>query len=235
MKRSISASLVALAAAVALTATPALAAVVTFFGADDPRGSLTNSSQAEKNFQATLSVYGTETFEALAPLTPDPPLTFGATGITATSDVDYVAPFPPLAVSGSNLILDQGPGKAGDPGIPDVFTFNQPITAFGSYFAQAGDGAPNTIILLLQNTQLGTNKTVTIGTLGPNLGFDNTFYFGVTDTDPFNRVSMIESNDFDGVLLDNVTAGQVPEPSTLALLTAGLGALVVVRIRRKRA
>jgi hypothetical protein len=235
VKRSISAPLAALAAAVALSATPALATVLTFFGADDPKGSLTNSSQAEKNFQATLSVYGTETFEALAPFTPDPALAFGATGITATSDVDYVAPFPPLAVSGSNLILDQGPKSANDPGLPDVFTFNQPITAFGSYFTQAGDGPANTIILLLQNTLLGTSKTVTVGTLGPNAGFDNAVFFGVTDTDAFNRVSMIESYDFDGVLLDNVTAGQVPEPSTLALLVAGLGALALVRARRGRA
>lgn len=235
VKRLISAPFAVLAASVALSATPALATVLTFFGADDPKGSLVNSSQAEQSFLSSLGVYGTETFEALAPFTPDPALVFGATGITATSDADYVAPFPPLAVSGNNVLLDQGGKGANDPGLPDVFTFNQPITAFGSYFANAGDGPANTLILLLENTQLGTIKTVTVGTRGPTLGFDNTFFFGVTDTAPFNRVSIVESYDFDGVLLDNVTAGQVPEPNALALLLGGLGSLAVLqRVRRRQ-
>jgi len=233
VKRSVSQLLTLLAATLALSATPVAAGVMTFFGADDPKGTLTNSKKAEADFLATLSSYGTETFESLVPLTPDPKLAFAPTSITATTDVDYVAPYPPLAVSGNNVLLDQGGKNPSDPGLPDVFTFSEPITAFGSYFANAGDGGVNTIILLLENTQLGTSKTVTAATRGPNLGFDNTFYFGVTDTAPFNRVSIVESYDYDGILLDNVTAGQVPEPSTIVLLVGGIAALSVSRLRRR--
>ena len=144
-----------------------------------------------------------------------------------------MAPYPPLAVSGNNVLLDQGGKSPSDPGLPDVFSFSEPITAFGSYLANAGDGGVNTLILLLENTQLGTIKTVTVGSRGPNLGFDATVYFGVTDTAPFNRVSMVESFDYDGILLDNVTAGHVPEPSTIVLLVGGIAALGLSRLRRR--
>ena len=46
-----------------------------------------------------------------------------------------------------------------------------------------------------------------IRTLGPNWPFYNVVFFGVTDTEPFNRVSLVESHDNDGILLDDLIAG----------------------------
>ena len=126
------------------------------------------------------------------------------------------------------------PATANDPGIPDVFNFSAPVTGFGSFFSNAGDGAANTITFVLENTGLGTSKNVIVGPLPGGASFDNVFFFGVTDTDPFNRVTMIESLDFDGILLDDVTIGFVPEPSSMVLL-AGMSALALLarRLRRK--
>jgi hypothetical protein len=57
--------------------------------------------------------------------------------------------------------------------------------------------------------------------VGPGWGFDNAFFFGVTDIVPFNEVSILESTDADGLLYDNIVAGNVPEPHSLALLLIG--------------
>ncbi len=66
---------------------------------------------------------------------------------------------------------------------------------------------------------------------------DNVFFFGVTDTDPFDRVSIIEANDYDGILLDDLTVGYVaPEPSSIAILAAGgLAMALGLGVRRCKA
>lgn len=217
-------------ALLALTASAARAQT-TYFGLDDPRGTLTNSLNARGNFLATLVASGTDNLESFANGTPAPTLVFGATGVTATTNLAFIATFPPLAESGANAVLDAGPATASDPGIPDVFNLSAPVTAFGSFFANAGDGGANTITFVLENTVLATSKSVVVGPLGPGATFDNVFFFGVTDTTPFNRVTMIESLDFDGILLDDVTIGFVPEPSSIVLL-AGVSALALLRLRR---
>ena len=58
--------------------------------------------------------------------------------------------------------------------------------------------------------------------LVPGWGTDNAFFFGVTDTTPFNEVQILESTDFaDGMLYDNVVAGRVPEPGSFVLMMLG--------------
>lgn len=213
-----------------------LAGQQTYFGQDISKFlGLVNAPAAEAAFLASLSSYGTETLEGIPAFTPDPMLSFPPLGITAQSDFDFVAGFAPLAVSGANLLLDAGPATAdGDP-IPDVLLFSRPVTAFGTYISNAGDAnTANTITFVLENTLLGTSKSVSLGPLGPGALQDNVLYFGVTDTDPFDKVTMHESFDFDGVLLDNITVGFViPEPESLVLGLGGTAALLAAARRRR--
>lgn len=219
---------------VALQAAPAAAAQTTFFGIDDSKADLTNSMQARDDFLATLGVWGTDTLESVAGMA-DPPLAFGATGITATTDFDSAISYVLLSVSGSVLLLDDGPDGAEGPAFDDVIELSEPVTAFGSFFAQGGDGPANTLTLRLENTGLATSKDVVVGTLGPTAPFNNIFFFGVTDTDPFDRITMIESYDYDGILLDDITVGfLVPEPSGLGLLACGAALALLCRRRRRR-
>jgi prepilin-type N-terminal cleavage/methylation domain-containing protein len=129
--------------------------------------------------------------------------------LEATTDFNQVFSFFPLAVSPDSALLDQGPSAPDGPGFNDWIQFPQPITAFGSYFSQAGDGLANTLVLRLENTQFGTRRDISVGSLGPGAPFYNVFFFGVTDAEPFNRVTMIESLDYDGILLDDIVAGFV--------------------------
>jgi hypothetical protein len=216
-----------IAAAVLIALALPAPAQVAFFAHDDPRGTLANSTAARNAFLAALPANGTDTIEGYAAFTPDPTLTFGTTGVTAQTNVDFVAGFAALAVSGNNLLLDRADGG-------DVFTLSIHVNGFGAFITQAGDGAAaNTISYLLENTTLGTSKTVVGGTIGPNATFDNVFFFGVTDTDPFNRVTILETNDAaDGILFDDVTIGAVPEPGSLALVGATVLGYVVRRRSR---
>lgn len=200
-------------------------ATTTFSGLDNPRGSFANSNAAFDSFTATLSSFGIDNIDGLAGFTPDPVLAFGATGITAQSDVNFVAPFGTLAVSGINALYDAGPGSPTGAAIDDTFLLNTPISAFGFYASNIGDAATaNTVSVILENTLLGTSKIVPIGTFGPGNDSNATLFFGVTDTDPFNKVTLLETFDYDGLLLDNVTAGYlaIPEVGSIGLLSAGV-------------
>ncbi len=218
-------------------AATASAVQATFFGLDDPKGALPNSTAARNSFLATLSSSGTDTLESFPNNTAFPALVFGATGVVTTSSSGNVVTFAPLAVSGSNALFEFGPGVDGGAPIDDVFTFNQPVTAFGSFFSQSGDDptTPNFMTLKLENVGLGTSSLVPVGQLGPGAGFDNVFFFGVTDTQPFDRVTIMEAHDFDGILLDDLTVGYlVPEPSAMALVAVGCIAAVLARFGRRR-
>ncbi len=212
------------------------AAPTTYFGGPDASNlDLSGSNQARDDFAATLSLYALETMETVAGQTD--PVLFASTPFEATTDFNQVFSYALLAVSPTNALLDQGPESEDGPAFDDWIQFDQPITAFGSYFAQAGDGGANTLTLRLENTGLGTSKDIVVGTLGPGAGFYNIFFFGVTDTDPFDRVTIIESLDYDGILLDNAIAGiVVPEPATWVLFSVGaLAACWVGRRRRAQA
>ena len=214
------------------------------------------ATAAENSFLGTLSSYRVEKFEvvndpptipATSPTTPtgstaEQPLAFG--GIYVSGEIPYAVarfsgvftlPPVPTVISSPNALLLQ-PAAAGQPAYNNDFTFSTPITAFGSYFIQAGDVAANTLTLRLENTLLGTSKDVVMGTVGPNANFNNVFYFGLTDTDAFNRVTLLPSNGGDGILLDNVTAGYaVPEVGSFSLLAVGLALPVLARTIVRRA
>jgi hypothetical protein len=196
---------------------------------------------AKTSFLAALSAHGTETLDGFTapPLgfTPTQALSFGATGITAVARFSgaFTIPALPTPVSSPNMLVLQPP-TGGNPPYANDMAFSVPITAFGSYFVQAGDVLANTLTLRLENTLLGTSKDIVMGTVGPAANFNSVFFYGITDTDPFNKVTLLPSNGADGILLDNITAGTlVPEPSTMVLLAAAaVSAYPLLRSRRRR-
>jgi hypothetical protein len=202
-----------LSAFVVIGMAAANAEVVPYFGGPDSSKLALNAASGARNaFLATLNSYGVEDLEDLSGANPT--LTFGTTGITAaTGFSNGVNTFYPYSVSGVNFLWDAE-------GASDWLAFSEPVTAFGSYVVQGGDGssAPptstptNTLTLRIENTILGTSKNIFIQSLGPDWPFYNVIFVGVTDTMPFNRVSLVESFDHDGLLWDDLVAGFVTPP-----------------------
>jgi hypothetical protein len=195
-------------AVVALTT--ANAEVASYFGGpDESKLSLQLASSARAAFLSTLSSHGVENVESRSGANPT--LSFGSTGITATTGFpNGVNSQFAYAVSGVKFLWDAE-------GVADWLEFSEPVTAFGSYVVQGGDGSSgppsstpaNTLTFRLENTVLGTSKEVTIGDFGPDWPFYNVTFVGLTDTEPFNRVSLSESYDHDGLLWDDLIAGNV--------------------------
>lgn len=220
-----------------------------YFGDDNPRGALTNSFAARASFFAALNPgqFQTNDIEGLAAFTFDPVLAFPALGINVATDVEFVgdeAPTPFYSISGTKVLFGRNDGfpPGGLPNLPNVFTMSTPVTAFGFFMTEVGDLANDTTLTLqLENIGLATSKFIAMGSYSgrqPNAAF----FFGVTDTTPFDRVTIHKQtagNANDGVTFDDITVGfaSVPEPGTMALAglaALGLGALQQRRSRRWR-
>lgn len=220
---------------------PSLAAQFTYSSLPVPTpetraDDITAANTAENSFLATLGSSGTETFDEMTGnqigATASQALTFGSSGITGVATYSGVFGIFFLAYTPNNALVEQ-PAAAGQPPYQNDITLSTPVTAFGAYFIQAGDGDADTITLQLDNTITGTSKDVVVGTAGPGAIFNTLFYFGVTDTDPFNRVTLLLSNGNDGVLLDNVTVGNVAAPEPASLLLLALAAPCLWRMARR--
>ena len=215
------------------SAQQALAVPTVFFDRDDNTGFMTSfpNSQAKYNqFAATLNSFGVDDIDTDAGF--DPSLTFGATGITATTQ-GVLAQAAPTYVIGTQALLEVD--AIGFPQVNTKFTFNQPITAFGAFVTQGGDTASNNnpTTFRLRNTVANTFVDVPVQ-VGPGWLDNNAFFFGVTDTSPFNEVELLETGDaVDGMLYDNVVAGQIPEPGSVLLMLLG-GAFALCRGARFR-
>lgn len=197
-----------------------VAAPTVFFNRDDSSTFMTsfpNSLAAFNQFTGSLNSFGVDNVDTA--VGANPLLTFGATGITATAQGTLAQAAPGFQIGAQALLeLD----AVGFPQVDTVFSFNQYITAFGAYVVQGGDGTNNNpTTFRLKNT--ATNAFVdVVRQVGPGWGTDNVFFFGVTDTVPFNEVSIIETGDaVDGMLYDNIVAGNVPEPGSLLLMLLG--------------
>lgn len=249
------------ALAVALLSLSALAlssvaAPIVYFDRDDSVfGGFPNSQAKFNQFTSALYSFGVETVEGIDTVNPpfgfDPTLVFGPTGITATTlstTTAVQAPFPGFSI-GSKMLVENDALSLFNPQAPQlpqadtVFRLNQPVTAFGLYLLQAGDeGIPpsptnnnNLIIVRLTNTVAGTSVFVPVQ-FGPGWGFNNIAFLGLTDTAPFNQVSLLETTDLtDGMTYDNLVAGNVPEPASVALvvLSAVFGLCQGIRSRRQ--
>ena len=118
-----------------------------------------------------------------------------------------------------------------------IFTFNQPITAFGLYVMQGGDTAVNNnpTTFRLRDIVSGVTTDVLVSPLGPGWNDHNIFFLGIGSAVPFNEVTILETGDLnDGMVYDHIVAGTfVPEPSSLALLSFA-GAFALCRARRFR-
>jgi hypothetical protein len=234
---------------------PGMGAATSYFDRDDnmlATPTLPNSTAMFNAFTAGLSSYGVENVEGINTGAPtfgfDPPLTFVGTGITATTQATTSAVQPPFAgfSIGSKVLVESDALALFDPQAPQlpitdtVFTFNQPITAFGVFVIQGGDGPVNTnptTFRLIDTATYQTVDQVLVSPLGPNWGSNNVFFLGVTDTVPFDRVQIVETTDgTDGMLYDNIVAGfAVPEPGSL-VLTMLVGACAAgrpIRFRRR--
>jgi hypothetical protein len=201
---------------------------------------LASAQAVESQFLGALSAPYTQTYDSLTgTFTPSSTQTIPFGPVTGTAEFTFVAPaaLEGLSVSGQNGLAEE-PGAS--TGIDDI-VFSSPINAFGSYFLNLGDhnannNVPDTVTLRLENTLVPSSSDLTIGTLGLNASFGNVFYFGVTDTNPFNKITVLRSNSADGFVLDNTSIAPVPEPGTLVLCGIA-GALLAAgsRLRRKAA
>lgn len=196
--------------AVAWRAIACAAPTVYFGGPDESKLSLAAASAQRAAFLGSLSSYGVEDLEGLAGQA-NPTLDFSPTGVAASTGFSNgVFSQPVYAVSGTCFLWDSD-------GADDWLQFSEPITGFGSYIVQSGDGAsappssrpPNVLTFHLENTQLGTTKDVVVQSLGPDWPFYNVVFVGVTDAEPFDRISFHESVDFDGLLWDDLIVGHV--------------------------
>ena len=207
---------------------PSLGAPTVFFARDAAIGAPVNSQAKFNHFTTGLASFGVNNIESAAGFNPT--LTFGSTGITAATN-GVLAQAAPGFVIGLQGLLELDAVGFGQ--IDTSFTFNQHITAFGVFVTQGGDGANNNpTTFRLTDTSASTFVDVPIQ-VGPGWNPTNVFFLGVADTVPFDKVTIIESVDFnDGMLYDNVVAGFVPEPSTFVL--GGLGLVVLSQVVRQR-
>jgi hypothetical protein len=201
-------------------ARPSLGTPAVFFDRDDNSGFMSSfpNSQAKFNqFTASLGTVGVDNADTAVGLNPT--LVFGATGITATTQGVYAQSAPGFQIGAQALVEADA---IGFPQVDTVVTFNQYITAFGAFVIQGGDGANNNpTAFRLRNTATNVSVDVPVQ-IGPGWGTSNVFFLGVADTVPFNEVSILESTDFnDGMLYDNIVAGNVPEPGSLVLMRRG--------------
>jgi hypothetical protein len=213
-------------------AEPGLGAPPDFFGRDDNSVFMTSfpNSQAKFNrFTGSLNSFGVDNVDTAVGVNPT--LVFGATGITATTQGVVPQSAPGFQI-GSQALLELDAVAPGQ--VNTVFTFNQYINAFGAFVIQGGDSTNNNpTTFRLRDT--GDNSFVDVPVqVGPGWGTSNVFFLGVHGAVPFDEVEIIETGDLaDGMLYDNIVAGFVPEPGSLALLMLG-GACALCRRKRFR-
>lgn len=220
-------------------AEPSWGAPKVFFDRDDSVGLRPKSQASFDLFTSTLASYGVETVEGIDVGPPafgfQPQLQFSGTSITANTTAVVAAEAPGFQIGGKALLeLDGVPSSTPLPAMDTVFSFSQPITAFGLFVIQGGDFAnDNPTTLRLRNT--GTNDSVDVlAQIGPGWGLTNVFFLGVSNDFAFDEVTIIESGDLaDGMLYDNIVAGFVPEPGSFMLLMLG-GVSVLCPGRRFR-
>jgi hypothetical protein len=197
-----------------------LAAPTVFFDRDDMTSGVTSfpNSQAKFNqFTSTLGSFGVDDIESH--LGPTPKLIFGATGIQADAVNLVATPTPGFPVTIDDVALIEYEFFFGGPSLNPLFMLSQPVTGFGTFVTNAGDmGNDNPLTFRFRNTS--TNATFDVPVhAGPGWGFDNVFFLGVTNSEPFDEITVLETIDAnDGIQFDNVVAGNVPEPSSLLLV-----------------
>jgi hypothetical protein len=191
--------------------------------------SFPNSQNAFNRFTNSLNSFGVDNVDTAVGINPG--LSFGATGITATSNGVLAQSAPGFQI-GTQALLELDTVAPGQ--VNTSFGFNQYINAFGVFVIEGGDGASNNpTTFRLRDTATSLFEDVTIQ-VGPGWATGNVFFFGVHGTAPFDEVEIIETGDVsDGMLYDNIVAGFVPEPGSFLLVMLG-GACALCRAIRFR-
>jgi hypothetical protein len=202
-------------------AEPGLGAPPDFFGRDNNTTFMTSfpfSQASFDRFTASLNSFGVDNVDTA--VGPNPALVFGGTGITATTQGVLAQSAPGFQI-GAQALLELDAAAPGQ--VNTMFTFNQYINAFGIFVIQGGDGANNNpTTFRLRDTADNSFVNVPVQ-VGPGWGTSNVFFLGAYGSEPFNEVEIIETGDLpDGMLYDNIVAGFVPEPGSIALIVLGL-------------
>jgi hypothetical protein len=213
---------------------PAQATFIEYFGANNaPGGTLSGAPLTQHNaFVTALGGVAVDDLEDTTGLgsAADPyALSFPGATVTATlstsanTELRTSATGGLFPTSGSNYIYVQN---------AFTITFSVPVSAFGFYVTDAGDG--------------GADLTITLANGGPVVRSLDTSIYGNGSllfwgfTDDMNAYSSIEiaysSND--GIGYDDFTVAnaalEVPEPTSFSLLAFGVGGLMLAERRRRR-
>ena len=230
----------------------AQAAIVTFVGQDEGPltcgtsscGPFPNSDAAQTNFENAAAAYGilnTITYEALAtgfysPIAAAPGVSItlnapnGGPGFSGISNFTYGYLNGFNTTPGGSQWLGF-PNSQGSPIGSATFTFATPTHSFGTFLTGLQADASDTNDLRITFND-GTAEVLT-----PPINMQGgAEYFGFTDTTAISSITLDDSlSTFDDWGIDDTTFNMpVPEPSTLALLGAGLGGLFACRSRARR-
>lgn len=178
-------------------------------------------------FITAVPLHTMESFEDFTATNAETVSTFTAAGFVAShssptdslailSIYDAVSDIYPT--DGSQYLIWR-PGVSGN---SLVFQFSSPITAFAFTATDAVDVDGELVL----TTDSGISETVASGFL-PN---GNKLFYGMTADQPFSEVTISDTVGIDAIGFDELRYGQVPEPTSLALL--GLGGLALMRRRR---
>jgi hypothetical protein len=207
-----------------------IAAVLTFLATSAIAVPTTYTDRT--TFEAAAGGFTVETFDSFAADTPfhTVPVDVGAFTISMTGSPSTSYNFIDLAppdtaetdVNGTtNMRVFTNTNPEGSDDL--VFTFDQPIVAFGADFRSINDSIVRTQILVGADT-------IALPIAGASGLFS---FFGFTSATPFDTIIFQGlANDVYGI--DNLTYSSVPEPGILAMLGLGLAGLGFARRRKVR-
>ena len=198
-------------------------AIVIYQGTDPyatTAAEMVNSSIAQANFASAVGDLDVEHFEGIA-LGSYTELDFGDLFITATSTLEVKTGYDQgIAVSGTQCVGTHGATSV-------VFSFSQPIDAFGSYFSDVGDYGG----VLTAYFNDGTEQVLSMPDTLP--GDYGGMFFGFTDFgQEIVSVEIRNTSTAEWYAFDDIQWHTIPEPATICLL--GLGVLALRRRYRAK-